>query len=116
MVCPLELTVRMVGCGIGTLRSRPYVLSLKREASEEIPYVVGHRYHLQVESLSSPGSVTPVEDHCIAVGVNGDTRELTKCLGCLSCGPVGVDAQVRTRECLGLAPCMFAFGWTAMKN
>ena len=50
--------------------------------------------HLQVESLPSPGSVPPVEDHCIAVGVNRDPRELTKCLGCFCCGPVRVDAQV----------------------
>ena len=44
MVCPLELTVRMVACGIGTLRFRPYVLSLERQASDdEILYVGGSR-------------------------------------------------------------------------
>ena len=35
IVCPLELTVRMVACGIGTFRSKPYVLSLKWEGIKE---------------------------------------------------------------------------------
>ena len=71
---------------------------------------------LQVESLPSPGSVPPVEDHCIAVGVDGDPGELTECLGSFGCWPVRVGAQIRTRECLGLPPCMFAFGWKAMRS
>ena len=33
---------------------------------------------LQVESLPSPGSVPPVEDDCIAIGVDGDPRELAE--------------------------------------
>ena len=33
MMWPLEFTVRIVACGIGTFLSRPYVLSLKRYAS-----------------------------------------------------------------------------------
>jgi hypothetical protein len=75
MVCPLEFTVRTVACGIGMLLSKPYVLSLKRKVSKE---VVGVTYHLQVECLPSPGSVPPVEDDCIAIGVDGDPRELTE--------------------------------------
>ena len=71
---------------------------------------------LQVESLPSPGSVPPVEDDCIAVGVDGDPGELTESLGGGSGWPVWIGAQIRTRECLGLPPCMFAFGWKAMKS
>ena len=75
MVCPVELTVRTVACGIGMLRSKPYVLSLKREVSKEVVDVTNR---LQVECLPSPGSVPPVEDDCIAIGVDGDPRELTE--------------------------------------